>query len=112
MKIYQIFIFIILIFYIYNKCQIDTGINEPNDCHIRQMSPTEKEGKNKYCCYCNYIESNKDYKECISTTQEEYDQIDTTIKQYEVIFGVKIKIFDCKSSYLEIGFLSLLLFIF
>ena len=75
------------------------------------MSSTEKEN-NKYCCYCEYLQNGEDKKECNTASQEEYDTIDDTIKQYENIFDIKIKSFDCKSTYLQIGFLSTLLFIF
>ena len=111
MKTIQIIIFTFFIIYIQNKCDIDYGINKPSDCHSRELSSTEKQ-HNKYCCYLYYTHDGKESKECSCTSQEEYDKIDDTIKQYEEFFGIKIKSLDCKSTYLQLGLFSLLFIIF
>ena len=111
MKIYQILICAILIFYVQNTCQVDSGINKASDCHSRELSPDEQK-RNKYCCYLYYTHNGEEGKECVTASIDEYNNIDSTITTYQGFFSITVKSFDCKSAYLQIGLLSLLFFLF
>ena len=110
MKIYQILICAILIFYVQNTCLTDSGINKASDCHSRELSPYEKES-NKYCCYLYTSRNGVEGKECVTASIDEYNNIDSTITTYQGFFSITVKSFDCKSAYLQIGLLSLLFFL-
>ena len=110
MKIYQILICAILIFYVQNTCLTDSGINKASDCHSRELSPYEKES-NKYCCYLYTSRNGVEGKECVTASIDDYNNIDSFISTIEGLFSVTVKSLDCKSAYLQIGLLSLLFFL-
>jgi len=110
MKIYQILICAILIFYVQNTCLTDSGINKASDCHSRELSPDEKQS-NKYCCYLYTSRNGVEGKECMTASIDDYNNIDSVISTIEGLFSVTVKSFDCKSAYLQIGLLSLLFFL-
>ena len=79
------------------------------DCNGK-LSQAEKDSNFKYCCY---VESG-DYKQCIAYTQEMYDFIGKAKSESSsttTTSSAKGKI-ECNSSYLKLGLLSLLFFIF
>ena len=96
-----------------------------DDCKDRTINDDDKNKYNKkYCCYMTYdgykysnSKMGTDGKEveingsCMTLTDEQHSHIKDLIKYYEVINGrVNVQI-DCKSYYLQLGIISLLLFI-
>ena len=77
------------------------------DCNGK-LSQAEKDSNFKYCCY---LESGT-YKQCIAYTQEMYDLIGKAKSYSGGTTSTSEGKIECNSSYLKLGLLSLLFFIF
>ena len=108
MKIYQLIIFEILFIYIQNECTSTSNIKSRSDCNTRYMSLIEEGLGKKYCCYVYGVNGNEEHKRCTPISQNEYNNMTTTINFYQKLYSYNIKSFHCKSSYIQIGLLGLL----
>ena len=110
MKFIQIIALLYLISFTYQECY---GKEKKDDCKADNLSDDEKEEGGEYCCFMKnaYSSSFKDG-HCIALTKYQYKHINDYIKS-ELLNGAHEDIsIDCKSFYLEISLLSLLLFLF
>ena len=113
MKIFQIILITTLVICIHNTClKTEEPATSNTECHNRPLSDGEKAGGAAYCCYFDYLDGNHEDKSCIPFNQNQYDNMEDTIKAFENLMEVKILSIDCKSSYLQIGLLGLLFFLF
>ena len=112
MKIFQIILFTTLVICIHNTCTTLEDISSYRECRNRDLNIGERALGGAYCCYYYTVEGSKEVKRCYPYSQNQYDNIDDTIKSIETTLGVKVKSLDCKSSYLQIGLLGLLFFLF
>ena len=71
-----------------------------------------------YCCLLEYHTKEKEVARCTSLTQNDYDNIDTTIAkrllaaetiELQSVYGFSI---DCQSNYLKVALLIICLFLF
>ena len=111
MKIFQIILFTTLVIFIHNTCTKLSDVTSYRECHNRELNALEKIGAS-YCCYYYTVDGSDEVKRCLPYSQNQYDNIQDTINSIESTLGVKVKSLDCKSSYLQIGLLGLLLFLF
>ena len=103
MKFYHFVLLAILITYINTDCYGKTGVSKKGDCHD-SLSDTEK----KTYSHCCYQEDENGNKECVPVTKEYFDSIEK-LTQASKEAGIESKgKFDCASSYVNIGLLSLL----
>ena len=123
MKITEIFIFVCLLFLIYSECipeedeLVKIGkIRDYRDCESRTMDQELVENNAYKCCHLRYTVDSKNYYAdvytCTYITQNQYDNIKDTVKEYERVNDVVDVEIDCKSYYLQLGLLSILLFLF
>ena len=112
MKIYQLIIFAILFIYIQHECATTSNINRRQDCNTRYIGVAEELFGSKYCCYVYGTSGNEEMKRCTPITQNEYNNMTTTINYYQKKYSMNIKSFHCKSSYIQIGLLALLFIFF
>lgn len=103
MKLYLIFALLFSV--VYNDCD---GINgsKASDCNGK-LSEVEKT-KYARCCF---IKAGSE-KGCVPLTQEQFNDIDATIKSLKDEVGKDIDDLDCLSIYLKLGFLSILFLLF
>ena len=91
------------------NCLLISNPSSKKDCN-EKLSTWDKENNYKYCCFYQI----GDDKSCIPYTQEMYDFIGEAKKASSgqtTASNVKAKL-ECNSSYLKLGLLSLLFFIF
>jgi hypothetical protein len=106
MKFYNIILFASLILYIYSDsaCNSKTSADKAKDCKDLATSDAED-----YCCYAKGKDENKQsLSRCVTITKENYNKIKDYIKSLEDK-GYEVKKLDCKSSYLELSVLSIIL---
>ena len=114
MKIYSIFILVLLITFIHtddddsNYCGSESSPSSAKDCQNHKV-PTSM----KYCCFVSGKDKNgKESKHCIPLSEDSYNNIKKYIEDAEKLSdGGKIKKLDCNSNYLKLSLISLLLFL-
>lgn len=104
---YQIIILLISFLYINNSSEDDCFEMDPSKkkvCHDKTVS-----NSGYYCCYIKYKSkgNGQTYTLCSELSSEEKKDIDKAIEELESE-GADVKNFDCKSSYLELGLLSII----
>ncbi len=106
MKFYNIILFDSLILYIFSiKCNEQNSASSQNDC--KDLS---HEGYR--CCYCKGKDDDGDHSGCLSIQKTDYENLKEFINAWEEEDkdkGFKIEDFDCKSIYIELGVLILIL---
>ena len=112
MKIFQIILITTLVICIHNTCMKLKDVASKTECFSRELSDAEKASEGKYCCYFLYLDGSHEDDSCLPFSQKQIDNIEDTIKAYETLMEVTVKSLDCKSSYLQIGLLGLLFFLF
>lgn len=105
-KIYQLFILLVSL-YIYssNDCEQE-DVSKKSVCHDKTVKDS-----GKYCCFIKAKANGKTSSACVSLTKEEKENIKKTIEEWEKaadVSGAKIKSLDCKSSFIELGLISLI----
>ena len=112
MNFVQIIALLYLISFTYQSC---SSYTQKDDCKAENLGDTEKKDYGKeYCCFAKDAndQSYKDGK-CIALTKYQYKHIKDFIKYQILNEGAhEDSSIDCKSFYLEISLLSLLLFLF
>ena len=106
MKSLEIIIVLCLIIFTYQDCEKRSGAKK-EDCKAENLDEnSEKKIGYEYCCYIE----NGDNKSCEPLTKYQYDNIKDYAKIMKLMGPVSedAKI-DCKSLYLEISLLSILL---
>ena len=106
MKSLEIIIVLCLIIFTYQLCSKSSGAKK-EDCKAENLDDTyEKKQGYEYCCY---VEDGDD-KSCAPLSKYQYENIKDFIKYMKLRSPVSedAKI-DCKSLYLEISILSILL---
>ena len=106
MKSLEIIIVLCLIIFTYQDCDQGNGVKK-EDCKAENLDEvTEKKLGYEYCCY---VEDGDD-KECVPLTKYQYKNIKDFVKLQKLTYPYSedTKI-DCKSLYLEISLLSILL---
>ena len=92
------------------KCELNLNPTSKKDCNGKITDADIADG-DKYCCYYEV----GTYKVCMAFSQAEYDNIGETKNSMGGLGGTvadsTFKI-ECNSSYLKLGLLSLLFFIF
>ena len=110
MKFIQIISLLYLISFTYQSCD---GHTSKDDCKTDNLSQGEKDAGAEYCCFekdANSASRKDGY--CVPLTKYQYKHIKDYIKR-ELIGGAHEDYsIDCKSFYLQISLLSLLLFLF
>ena len=82
----------------------------PNDCKDRK----KELGDDSYCCYMegDYLTA-KNAKTCLNIGKNDYKNVDKFIKtSNEKYASVNIQKLDCKSFYLHLSLINLILFLF
>ena len=109
MKLNYIIVLGYLIAFTVSDCISTTSPSSLKDCN-GQLSEAEKQTY-KYCC----IHITDAYKQCVPYTKEAYDNYEKARKESSGLAGsimdAALKV-ECDSSYLKLGLLSLLFFIF
>ena len=107
MKSLEIIIVLCLIIFTYQAC--GGPANKKEDCKAENLGTSEKDKGYEYCCYA---EINDNAKGCLALSKYQYENIKDYIKNFKLNAEVPVsedtKI-DCKSLYLEISLLSILL---
>ena len=107
---YQIFILLISFLYInnfsYDGCFENNTIKE--NCHKKTDS-----NSGNFCCHLNYTskENKKSYALCTKISKDQKDKIKDLIREL-ISNGAIVKSLDCKSSYLELGLLIIIILLF
>jgi len=117
MKFYQIILFVSLFLYIYSDgeptgtetgdssqkvCNGKVSANSVNDCKgLKNSDP--------YCCFVKGTLAGQSTKTCIPLEKDEYDNIKDFIKKTEKEQNADIDKLDCKSIYLELSILCIIL---
>ena len=106
MKSLEIIIVLCLIIFTYQLCSKSSGAKK-EDCKAENLDDTyEKKQGYEYCCYLEY----GDTKRCDALTKYQYENIKDYIKNVKLMqTGNEDTKLDCKSLYLEISLLSILL---
>ena len=104
MKIFSIILFITLVIYIQNLCTKFSDATR-SECKERENIV------GSYCCFLHTKNGNDELKQCFPYTQNQYDNIEETIKSIESATSFKVVSLYCKSSYLQMGLLGLLFFL-
>ena len=100
MKTFQILALLCLIIYTYQRCGGETKEN----CKVENLSDDEKKTA-EYCCF---VKGGWDGDECEAYSKYQYKHIKEIIKNAR-LGGLEDYSVDCKSLYLQISVLSLLL---
>ena len=110
MKFIQIISLLYLISFTYQSCR---GHTAKDDCKTDNLSQGEKDDGAEYCCFEKdaNVASKKDGN-CVPLTKYQYKHIKDYIKRELITGSHEDYSIDCKSFYLEISLLSLLLFLF
>ena len=114
-----IFIFLFLFSLINSTCQPEEENNKIRDadiCNKRAFNEDEVNSQAYKCCYMiQEVDLNTrkgDEYSCIYVTQNDYNNIKDLVKQYERESGIDDVKIDCKSTYVKITLLSLLIILF
>ena len=112
MNIYQITILFSLIVFIYSDCG-DTQPSSKKDCWDSLSDKDKNIYFSAHCCYLKgRVDSVGDTGEfCLPITKNEYEDIKTYISMGE-FRGSIIESFDCKTNYLNISLLILVIILF
>ena len=89
-------------------CEIDVKASNLKDCENLDLDEDEDE---KYCCFVKGEMDGEELNSCIPITESHYKDLDQTKKLIEADFKAKIDILDCKSYYLQVGLINLILLI-
>ena len=103
MKLYLIVALLFSV--VYNDCDDIKG-SKASDCNGKLSEDDKK--KFARCCFIK-IGSEKT---CVPLTQEQFNDIDATIKSFKDEEKKDIDDLDCLSIYLKLGFLSILFLLF
>ena len=96
-----------------------------DDCKDRTINDDDKNKYNKkYCCYVTYDQHKYENEpingqgkyvgidgSCMTLTDDQYNHIKDIIKYNEIYYGYTNYQIDCKSYYLQLGIISILLLI-
>ncbi len=107
MKFYQILILISLILLINSAdfCDLEVQATKPEDC-----ANLIKASRTNYCCYFKGMWKGKTYNgNCMDITPIPYNEMKEYIEEMNKEEGYDIQSLDCKSSYMQIGILYLIL---
>ena len=103
MKTFQLLALLCLILYSNQKCEKSNAKKE--DCKTENLDAEEK----KYAEYCCFVKDGEDDGSCEAYSKYQYKHIKDVIK-YSRLDGESDDLsIDCKSLYLQISLLSLLL---
>ena len=111
MKFIQIIALLYLISFTYQRC---SAYSKQDECKTDNLDDYDKERGREYCCFVKNA-NNLDNKDgtCVGLTKYQYKHIKDYIKYQILTEGAhEDSTIDCKSFYLEISLLSLLLFLF
>ena len=110
MKIIQVIALLYLISFTYQDC---SDYSQKDDCKSNNLSQDEKDEGAEYCCFKKDAYSSV-YKDghCKPLTKYQYKHIKDYIKTDLLAGSHEDTSIDCKSFYLEISLISLLLFLF
>lgn len=107
MKFYHFVLIAILIAYINTDCTSKisgSGVSKKSDCHDA-LSDTEKKTYS-HCCYLE--DDTGSSKACLPITKETFDGLEKVFQEAEKAGNKGKGVYDCNSSYIKIGLLSLL----
>jgi hypothetical protein len=100
MKFFELIILLCLIIFTYQHCRDG---HKKEDC---KLSDEDKEGGDDYCCFVE----DGDSKDCIGITKYQYKHIKDLVKMQRLQGDAsEDSTIDCKSLYLQISLLSILL---
>ena len=108
MKIFQTIILLIIIVYIYSYCSGRLNPANADDCK-NNLSQEDINAGYSHCCFHNMTVTSLSRTACIVINNTGYENIKYLIEQYQANGGIAS--IDCKSYYLQFGFISLLLFL-
>ena len=103
MKTFQLLALLCLILYSNQSCEKDSAKKE--DCKTENFDDEEK----KYAEYCCFAKGGEDDGSCVAYTKYQYKHIKDIIKYGRLNGASDDYSIDCKSLYLQISLLSLLL---
>ena len=111
MKLFILILYLSFINYI-SSDQCDKFTSTPSqtsDCQDKLSQSQIDDDKKAYCCYSkDDVHVNP---QCISLTQEQYDNIKDYIKFNRILWGESNLSVDCNSSFISLGLLYLILFL-
>lgn len=108
-KIYQTIIFLVSLLFIHSTSEDSCSQLNPSKkstCHDKTVANSDY-----YCCYLKQKYLGETITSCTELSKEDKENIKEVIKEAEKE-GLDIKSFDCKSSFIEFGLLSLMLLLF
>ena len=112
MKSYQIIIILISFVYVFSECLTFKTISNKTECTQTELSEQEKAIGFIKCCYYNYTHLTHDNTNsmCIGLYEEQYKKIKKFINKTQDEQDLEIHSIDCKSNYLQIGIILLIIY--
>ena len=112
MKSYQIIIILISFVYTFSECLTFKTISIKTECTQSELSEQEKEIGFIKCCYYNYTHLTHDNTNsmCIGLYEDQYKKIKKFINKTQEEQDVEIHSIDCKSIYLQIEIILLIIY--
>ena len=105
MKTFQLIALLCLIIYTYQQTYCSKSTTNKEDCKAENLHSTEKDAGKEYCCYYK----NGNNTGCSALSKYQYKHIKDYI-EVQLLRGYKDDYsIDCKSLYLQISLLSILL---